>query len=113
MNITTNQPTFTSGKLIFVKNNRKYSDENMFPKEIISQLEQAKKAIAKEKYDLFIIQDKYLPGYYEFNANTSLYNAITNRTQQRTFVEESILESSFLDAVKTAIENFKNIIRKK
>lgn len=103
-----------SGRVIFVKehaNSYKYTDriEKYFPKTVKKQLTDVKSLIEDLPFDLYVSRNAKYPEFYEFNANTSHFNILKNKTNSKTrpvFVHENVLESSLFNGAKDAIKNF-------
>lgn len=102
----TYQPNF-SGKLVFEKAlSRETSGTNLD-----SAISKVKMLVADKPYDIFVTRNEKHPGFYNVAANKSLKEAKSVK-EYTVKIQASIMQASFVDAAKDAIEMYEKYISK-
>lgn len=102
----THQPNF-SGKLVFEKSVARELSETNLDKAI----SEVKMLVADKPYDIFVTKNKKDSSFLYVAANKTLKQA-KNIKEYTVKIQPSIMQSSFVDAAKDAIEMYEKYISK-
>ena len=103
----TNQPNF-SGKLVVDK---AFKKEHLSDTKLDKAINEVKKLVADKPYDIFVTKNETNPEFYNIAANKSLKQA-KNIKEYTVKIQSSIMQASFVDAAKDAIEMYEKYISK-